>query len=235
MPSPKEKDSKHHPFGLARWYILTWGCFGSRRYNGKQILFPSTSTLYGLLWVPHILCHLMVHLVQCTCTTTEGKGLKGDHGFGSKPAKQPLGFRGPGHGDLGWVRRTRRWGFQETTTGIERQLEQLWVWRTSDFPMPSTRGLGGWQAGGAASNGLRGHGRTNEVIYPTERLTCWGHLQSYHYHCREFCGLSKCPKTTCFFDVYLVVPPVKVYYAFWRNAMQCHIDDKYIQIWSICM
>ena len=54
--------------------------------------------------------------------------------------KQPLGFRGPGHRDLGWFRGTWRWGFQETTNGIERQQEQLWVWS----PMPSTRGLGGW-------------------------------------------------------------------------------------------
>ena len=76
-----------------------------------------------------------------------------------------------------------------------------------------------WVAGWRGSKQWVKRTRKNQRgHFPTERLTCWGHLQSYHYHCREFCGLSKCPKTTCFFDVYLVVPPVKVYIEIYWNA-----------------
>lgn len=107
----------------------------------------------------------MVHLVQRTCTTTEDVvGPKGDHGIGEKSRPNNLVLGGRDMGTWGGLGGHGDEGFQETK-GIERQ-EQLWVWS----PMPST-----------------GH-------FPTERLTCWGHLQSYHYECREFCGLSQMSK-----------------------------------------
>lgn len=122
--SPKEHDSKHHPSGWQGdiYLKLLWFPTWQRNTLPQHLYF-----VWSALGSSHSLsldgtsCATHLHHNWRCCGAQ-----RWPWNWWKKPTKQPC-FRGPGHGDLGWVRGTWRWGVSGdqgnwkagTTLGVE--------------------------------------------------------------------------------------------------------------------